>query len=68
MDLQREIILTDKHGGSVTIPFINLLRVTIVKLQDFFMEYQQENKRNDILGFNDWIKDKLGTRGKNVLL
>ena len=67
MNLDDPMTLTDDKGGTVTLPFINLLRLTIVRLQDFFLEYQQETKQSDIVGFNKWVKDKLGMTGKHVL-
>jgi hypothetical protein len=68
MDLNEELTLTDKTGNSVSLPFINLLRITVVKMQDLFLEYQQETGDSTLTGFNHWVKDKLGMTGKNVLM
>ena len=67
MDLNEPMTLTDAEGKSVTLPLVNFLRLTVVKMQDLFIQYQQETKQSDIVGFNKWIKDKLDMTGKHVL-
>lgn len=67
MDLQGTITLTDAQG-KITIPFANLLRITIVKLQPFMEAYFAETGNLDIPGFNKWMSDKLGMTGTSVLL
>jgi hypothetical protein len=52
----------------IELPLENFLRVFFVKAQPFALEYQQETKKSDIVGFFDWLKDKLEMRGGQVLI
>lgn len=68
VDLTEKITLHDTEG-SVTLPLVNLLRVTLVHMIPLFLQYQEETKDSTITGFNDWIKKKLEMdKGAQVLL
>lgn len=68
MNLDEKIVLTDVSGGAVVLPLINLLRITIVKLRPLKMQYLEQESSPTIAGFDQWLSDKLGMTGKNVLL
>lgn len=68
VDLADKITLHDTEG-SVTLPLVNLLRITMVHMTSFFLQYQEETKDSTITGFNNWIKEKLEmNKGEAVLL
>ena len=68
MDLNERVVLTDTSGGSVELPLVNLLRILVVKLRPLQMHYLEETAEPSIAGFDQWLSDKLGMKGKNVLL
>lgn len=67
MDLNESMtILAD--GKTVTLPLINFLRITLVKMQPLMLQYQEETKQSNISGFYEWMREKLEMKGANVLL
>ena len=68
MDLNERVVLTNASGGSVELPLVNLLRILVVKLRPLKMQYLEETSEPSIAGFDQWLSDKLGMTGKNVLL
>jgi hypothetical protein len=67
MDLEEPITLSS-DGHVVTLPLINLLRITMIKIMPLMLQFQQETGKSDLLSFQEWSKEKLGMKGKNVLL
>ena len=67
-DLETTIMMTDNKGGVVELPLVNLLRITMVKLQPMIMEYLEQTSEPTVKDLMDWLAEKLGTKGKNVLL
>ena len=69
MDLDETLLLNDAEGKEIQLPLKNLLRITMVKLMPFFLQYQEETKDSTISGFNTWIGEKLNMgSGVTVLL
>ncbi len=70
MNLDEEITLTDTFGGAVRLPLINLLRIILVKLNPFVVQYLEENTNATINGFfSEWLPGKLRlAKGDSVLL
>ena len=70
MDINDQIELTGEKGR-ITLPLINLLRLTAVYLKEFINEYGQNNDNKGAKEFFDWIlHEKLGVskdRGKVLL-
>lgn len=58
--------LTDGNS-TIELPLENFLRVFFVNAQPLALEYQQVTGKSDIVGFFDWLKDKLEMRGGQVL-
>ena len=69
MDLNSRITLHDETS-SVSIPLINLLRITMVHIKDFLLEYKHNNQSNDVYEFYQWVmREKLDVKeGDSVLL
>lgn len=68
MDMDEEITLTDGTGAQIKLPLVNFLRVLVVKLRPFQMQYLEETSSPSISDFDRWLSDKLEMTGKNVLL
>lgn len=67
-ELDDMITLTDSKGGAVELPLINLLRITMVKIQPMMMEYLEQTAEPTVKGMVEWLAEKLEMKGKNVLL
>lgn len=68
INLVEPVQLHDENG-TVTLPLQNVLRIAMVHLFQFFLQYQEETKDSTITGFTSWIKEKLDMgKGKQVLL
>lgn len=68
MELDAPVKLTDKQGNSMELPLVNLLRLTLVKMQPLMQEFFKENATGTMKDFNKWMSDKLGMTGTSVLL
>lgn len=70
MDINQEIELTG-NKGKISLPMINLLRLTVVHLRKLVDEYGQTNDTTQIKKFFDWVlHEKMGVSrdGGKVLL
>ena len=67
MDLSSPITLVS-NGKSIDLPLINLLRITLVKLQPLIIEYLEQTSEPTVKGLMDWLVEKLEMRGTNGLL
>ena len=67
MDFQEQITLADDEG-TITLPLVNLLRILLIKQMPFMLEYQQITGKSDIVGFYEWMREKLNMKGRNVLI
>lgn len=68
MNLDEPITLTITNDQTVTLPLVNFLRLTVVYLRQLKMEYLEQEKNPTLAGFDVWLVNRLGMKGKNVLL
>lgn len=64
----KDLIKLSDGKSEIELPLENFLRVFFVKVHPLALEYQQETGKSDIVGFFDWLKDKLEMRGGDVLV
>lgn len=67
MDLDQEVSLVSETG-TATLPLINVLRIAFVRMQPLAQQYLEETKDTSVTGFMEYMKEKLGAKGKNILL
>jgi hypothetical protein len=71
MDLNEKITLyqgTPEGQLSIELPLINILRISMQKLNDLKNEFIVETKSNNLNEFWEWMSVRLETKGKTVLM